>query len=64
MGLQISCGIYPEMPQESVVWQDPEILGIGVSGVGCTAVKPDLRRAYGARARAHVDPHSAEIFGG
>jgi len=31
MGMQVSCGVYPEMPEERVVWEDPEVCGAGVS---------------------------------
>ena len=37
MGMQVSCGVYPERAEERVVWEDPEVSGSGVSRIG-TAV--------------------------
>ena len=37
MGMQVSCGVYPERAEERVVWEDPEVSGSGVARIG-TAV--------------------------
>ena len=68
MGLQISCGVCPEMSQKGVVREDQEISGPCISRVGFSTQEPNIRGAHGARSCAYVntDPPKypvAEVIG-
>jgi hypothetical protein len=48
MGRQISRGVYPEVPAQSVVWAVTAVLGRGVPGVSAAAGESGRRRALAA----------------
>ena len=41
MKMQLSCGVYPAMLEERVVWEDPEVFGAGVSRIGTAEKESD-----------------------
>ena len=64
MGMQISCGVYHEMPEEDPVWANSAGVGASLSGTGTTEGMRNHRGAPHGRSRAHADLDSAEILGG
>ena len=63
MGLQISCGIYPEETQENDIWSDPQASWRDIAGVAGTKGMSDCGRAFDVGSRAYVHQHSAEALG-
>src|SRR5579871_4570132 len=61
MGLQISCGIYPEAAQESYLRRIAQASLGGIPGVGASQGVGGSRRAFARRSCAHVFEHSAEV---
>ena len=64
MGMQISCGVYHEMPEEDAVWANPAGVGAGFSGTGTAEGMRAHRGASDGRSCAHADRHPTEVFGG
>jgi hypothetical protein len=63
MGMQISCGVHPEVSEEGVVSAIEAGTGNGVSRTGATTGERNYRGAPDAGSCAHVDLDSAEAFG-
>src|ERR1700733_15261704 len=64
MGMQISCGVYPEVPPEGPVYAVATGLGSGVSGFGRAEGMQSGGGAPDARSRAYVVVGAAKVFGG
>src|ERR1700679_238537 len=64
MGMQISCGVYYERPEENLVWSNPAGVGASFSGTGGAEGVRDNRRASDGRSCAYAALDSAEVFGG
>src|SRR5580704_1594708 len=62
--MQISCGVYREVPEESAVWAVTTGIGGRVSGTGPAEGMRDNRRAPDGRSCAYVDLDTTEVFGG
>jgi len=60
MGMQIPCGIYPEVPKADDIWADTERTWGSVSRSGRSAGVPNRGRAPAHRPCAHVDKYSAQ----
>ena len=63
MGMQVSCGIYPERAKEGVVREEAEVFRAGVSRVGTAEEESDRSRAYAYRSCAYADQYPAEVCG-
>ena len=61
MGMQVSCGIYPERAEERVVWQDPEVSGDSVSRIGTAEEESDRSGAYAYRSCTYADQYTTEV---
>jgi hypothetical protein len=63
MGLPISRGVYPEVPETTTVGATAETTGRGVRAIGRAEREPDRRGAHDDRSGAHDDRDPAEICG-
>ena len=62
-GMQVSCSVHFEMPEERIVWEDTEVFGAGVSRIGTAEEEADRGRAYACGPCADADQYTAEICG-
>ena len=62
MGMQIPCGVYPEVPEEDTVQGITPTYGGNISKVSGTEGESDIGRAFTARPCTHADIDTAEIF--
>ena len=63
MGLQISRGVHPEVPETNPVRATEKRLGRGVPAIGIAKREPDRRGAFDVRSRAYDDLDTTEVFG-
>jgi len=63
MGMQISCGVHPEIPAQGALRVAAQAPGEFVSGVGAAQGMRDWGGALDGRSCAHAGLDSAEIFG-
>src|SRR5271157_4939772 len=63
VGVQIPCGVHPEVPQKDAVRGTETARGRGVPQVGGAERESHRRRAPDARSRAQDDCDSAEVCG-
>ena len=56
MRLQVSCGVHHRMPEASIVGEDTEVFGDGISRIGRAEEESD-------RSRASADQYTVEICG-
>src|SRR5579862_4923042 len=61
MGVQIPCGVYPQMSEESAVRGSTKVSGGSVPSSGRAEGEPDRGRASAPRPCAYDDLDSAEI---
>ncbi len=64
MGMQVSCGVYPERAEERVVWEDTEDFGASVSRIGTAEEEPDRNWAYAGGSCAYADQYTPTVCGG
>ena len=62
--MQITCGVYKQMPDEDLVWANPAGSGAGFSRAGAAKGMHDNRAASHDGSCAYAALDSAEIFGG
>src|SRR4029077_7388878 len=63
MRVQVSRGVYPEVPQEDALRAAAALPGASISPVGAAEGESDRGGASDARARAHDDRDTAEVRG-
>src|SRR5438093_5104324 len=63
MGVQISCGVHPEVPSKDVVQRTEAVSGGGVPAIGRAEGESNRGRAFDAGSCAHDDCDSAEVRG-
>ena len=61
MGVQIPCGVYPEVSKEESVSRITKTFDRSVPALGTAEREPDRRRALDVGSRAYVDCDSAEV---
>src|SRR5262249_37298632 len=64
MGMQISCGVHPQISAQGVVWAAPAVPGPGVPGASPSQREPDRGGTSAARSCPYVAQHSAQVCGG
>src|SRR5208283_3798960 len=63
VGVQIPCGVYPQVPEEDLARRTATALGRGVPQAGGAEGESNRRGASAARPRAHDDRDSAQVCG-
>ena len=63
MGMQIACGVHPEVPAEGVVSGHPAGVGDGIPPFGGAVGMQSGRGAFDARSCAQAVERAAEVFG-
>ena len=61
MGMQVSCSVHPEMPEERIVWEDTKVFGAGVLRIGPAEEESDRGRADAYGSCAYADQYTTEI---
>jgi len=64
LGMQVSCGVYTEVPEESALWVIESRAWGGISGAGRREGKRYHRGAADAGSCAHDDLSATEVFDG